>query len=260
MSFFEAFILGLVQGLTEFLPVSSSGHLEIGKYLFGIDADSSFSFSIAVHGATVLSTLVVFRSEILNIIRGIFRFENNEETRYALKILVSLVPVMIVGLLFEERVEQLFNGNIVFVGFMLLVTALFLIIAGRMRDGGREIGYLDSFIIGIAQALAVIPGISRSGATIATGILIGNKRDHLARFSFLMVLIPVIGVNLLELIKGDFTSSVTVPVPVLITGFVSAFITGYIACSWMVNLVRRGKLIWFGVYCIIIGLIAILIG
>ena len=260
MSFFEAFILGIVQGLTEFLPVSSSGHLEIGKYLFGIDADSSFSFSIAVHGATVLSTLVVFRSEILTIIRGTLKFKNNEETRYTLKILVSLLPVMVVGLLFEEKVEQLFNGNIVFVGFMLFVTALLLIIAGLRRDGGREIGYLDAFIIGIAQAFAVIPGISRSGATITTGILIGNRRDQLARFSFLMVLIPVIGVNLLELLKGDFASSVTVPVQVLVAGFISAFITGYLACSWMVNLVRRGKLFWFGIYCIVIGLIAILIG
>jgi len=260
MNFFEAFILGIVQGLTEFLPVSSSGHLEIGKYLFGIDADSSFSFSVAVHGATVLSTLIVFRSEILTIIRGTLKFRNNEETRYTLKILVSLLPVMVVGLLFEEKVEQLFNGNIVFVGIMLFVTAFLLIVAGRVKDGGREISYLDAFIIGIAQALAVIPGISRSGATITTGILIGNRRDHLAKFSFLMVLIPVIGVNLLELLKGDFSSSVTVPVPVLVTGFLSALVTGYLACSWMVNLVRRGKLLWFGIYCVIIGLIAILIG
>lgn len=260
MNFFEAVILGLIQGLTEFLPVSSSGHLEIGKFLFGIDADSSFSFSVAVHGATVLSTLIVFRKEIVTIIKGTLRFENNQETRYTLKILVSLIPVLVVGLLLEEKVEALFNGNIIFVGSMLLVTATLLIISGKIKGGTREISYLDAFIIGIAQAFAVIPGISRSGATISTGIMLGNRKDQLARFSFLMVLIPVIGINLLDLLKGDFSSSLEVPVSVLLAGFLSAFITGYIACSWMVSLVKKGKLTWFGIYCIVIGLIAILIG
>lgn len=260
MNLFEAFILGLIQGLTEFLPVSSSGHLEIGKFLFGIDPDSSFAFSIAVHGATVLSTIVVFRNEIVVLIKGVLKFKYNEETRYTLKIAVSLLPVLIVGIFFEEKVSSLFNGNIVFVGVMLLVTASLLLLASRSKDKGREIGFGDAFIIGVAQALAVIPGISRSGATISTGIFLGNRRDELARFSFLMVLIPVLGINLIDIVKGDFTSSVSVPVTALLTGFFSAFITGYIACRLMVNLVRKGKLLWFGIYCLIIGLIAILIG
>lgn len=260
MELFEAIILGIIQGLTEFLPVSSSGHLEIGKFLFGVDNDASFGFSIAVHGATVLSTLVVFRKEILSIILGTLKFKYNEETRYLLKIGVSLIPVLVVGFLFEERVEALFNGNIVFVGFMLLLTALFLFVASRMKERIRQISYLDALIIGVAQAFAVIPGISRSGATISCGLMLGNRRDELARFSFLMVLIPVIGANLLELFKGDFTSSESVSAAIIFAGFLSAFLTGYFACSWMITLVKKGKFIWFAIYCLIIGLIAIFVG
>ena len=260
MNFLEAIILGIVQGLTEFLPVSSSGHLELGKYLFGVDAESSFAFSIAVHGATVLSTLVVFREEIITLIKGTLKFSYNDETKYSLRIMVSLIPVIVVGLFFKDKVEALFNGNILFVGLMLLVTASLLIISNFTKTRSREIGYLDAFIIGIAQAVAVIPGISRSGATITTGIMIGNRRDDLAKFSFLMVLIPVIGINLLDLFKGEFTSSLSVPFSAIAAGFVAAFVTGYIACRWMIDIVRRGKLVWFGVYCLIIGLIAILVG
>jgi undecaprenyl-diphosphatase len=260
MDLFEAIILGVLQGLTEFLPVSSSGHLEIGKFLFGIDPESSFGFSIAVHGATVLSTLVVFRKEIYSLIGGLFRFKYNEETKYVFKIFVSLIPVLIVGLLFKEQVESLFNGNIIFVGIMLFITAALLFIASRIRDGGRVISYLDAFIIGIAQAFAVVPGISRSGATISTGMMLGNRRDDLARFSFLMVLIPVIGANILEVIKGDFASTDPGSAIILLAGFISAFITGYLACTWMINLVKKGKFFWFGVYCLVIGLIALFIG
>jgi undecaprenyl-diphosphatase len=260
MNLLEAVILGIIQGLTEFLPVSSSGHLELGKYLFGVDAESSFAFSVAVHGATVLSTLVVFREEIMTLIRGTLKFTYNNETRYTLRILVSLIPVLVVGIFFKERVEALFNGNIIFVGLMLMITASMLIITYFAKGRNREIGYAEAFIIGIAQALAVIPGISRSGATISTGIMLGNKRDDLAKFSFLMVLIPVIGINLLDLVKGDFTSSESVPFSTLAAGFAAAFVTGYMACRWMIEIVRKGKLIWFGIYCMVIGLLALLIG
>ncbi|MCA1757875.1 MAG: undecaprenyl-diphosphate phosphatase [Bacteroidales bacterium] len=260
MNLLEAIILGIIQGLTEFLPVSSSGHLELGKYLFGVDAESSFAFSVAVHGATVLSTLVVFRMEIMTLIRGTLKFRYNDETKYTLQILVSLIPVLIVGLFFKDQVEALFNGNIIFVGVMLMVTATMLIGTYFLKDRGKGIGYVDAFIIGIAQALAVIPGISRSGATISTGIILGNRRDNLAKFSFLMVLIPVIGINLLDLVKGEFTSSDSIAFSTLAAGFVAAFVTGFLACRWMIEIVRKGKLIWFGIYCMAIGLLAVLIG
>ncbi|MBS0009954.1 MAG: undecaprenyl-diphosphate phosphatase [Bacteroidales bacterium] len=260
MNLLEAIILGIIQGLTEFLPVSSSGHLELGKYLFGVDAESSFAFSVAVHGATVLSTLVVFRMEIMTLIRGTLKFRYNDETKYTLQILVSLIPVLIVGLFFKDQVEALFNGNIIFVGVMLMITAAMLIGTYFLKDRKKEIGYADAFIIGIAQALAVIPGISRSGATISTGIILGNRRDNLAKFSFLMVLIPVIGINLLDLVKGEFTSSDSIAFSTLAAGFVAAFVTGFLACRWMIEIVRKGKLIWFGIYCMAIGLLAVLIG
>ena len=260
MNLFEAIILGIVQGLTEFLPVSSSGHLEIGKYLFGIDAELSFSFSVAVHGATVLSTIAVFRDDLKSIIRGLFRFKKNEETVYVIKLLVSAVPVAVAGLLFEEELESFFNGNIVFVGSMLLITAALLIISGFMKNRQRDITYLDAVIIGLAQVLAILPGISRSGATISTGLMLGNKKEDLARFSFLMVLIPIIGANMLDLYKGGFSADASVGGPAIITGFLAAFITGYVACKWMVNLVKKGKLYWFGIYCLILGLLAIILG
>ncbi|HDZ40322.1 MAG TPA: undecaprenyl-diphosphate phosphatase [Bacteroidetes bacterium] len=259
MNLLEAVILGIIQGLTEFLPVSSSGHLEIGKYLFGINAASSFSFSVAVHGATVLSTLVVFRREVVDLIRGTLKFRMNRETNYVLKILVSMIPVAFIGLFFGEEVESFFEGNIVFVGFMLLITAALLIGPGFMKDRRKEISYFHAFVIGLAQAAAVLPGISRSGATISAGLMLGNKKENLARFSFLMVLLPVIGANLLKLFQGDFSAGNSVGPEAIITGFITAFITGYLACRWMINLVRKGKLYWFGIYCIILGLLAILL-
>lgn len=257
MNFFEAFVLGIIQGLTEFLPVSSSGHLEISKYLFGIDADASFSFSVAVHGATVLSTIVVFWQEIVKLVRGTMEFKYNTETKYVLKILVSLIPVMVVGLFFKDYVESYFNGDIVFVGFMLLITAGLLILSGLIKGSDRTINYLDALLIGIAQAFAVLPGISRSGATISAGLLIGNNKQELAKFSFLMVLIPVLGANFIELIGGDFNKVSSVGTIDIIVGFISAFITGYIACKWMIKIVKKGKLFWFGIYCIVIGLLSI---
>jgi len=259
MTWFEAMILGLIQGLTEFLPVSSSGHLEIAKSLFGINPEERFYFTIAVHGATVLSTLVVFRREIIKLISGSLKFRMNEETAYVLKIVLSMIPVGIAGVLFKDPIEAMFNGNLVFVGSMLLITATLLALAHFIRKRERSIGYFDSLVIGIAQAIAVIPGISRSGATIATGLMIGNRKDEIAKFSFLMVLIPVIGANILEIVTGEAGTG-SAGIGVILIGFVTAFFSGYLACRWMIGLVKRSRLIWFSVYCLIIGLAALLLG
>lgn len=259
MTWFEAMVLGLIQGLTEFLPVSSSGHLEIAKSLFGVNPEASFYFTVAVHGATVLSTVVVFWREIVTLGRGTLKFRMNDETSYVLKIIVSMIPVGVAGLLLKEPIERMFNGNMVFVGFMLLITSLLLAGAHFIRKRNRKITYFDAFIIGIAQAFAVIPGISRSGATIATGLIIGNSKDKIARFSFLMVLVPVIAANLLEILTGEINSGSS-GAGIIMIGFFAAFFSGYLACRWMVELVKRSKLIWFSIYCVIIGLLAVLLG
>ena len=256
MNWFEAMVLGLIQGLTEFLPVSSSGHLEIAKYIFGVDPDASFYFTVAVHGATVLSTLVVFWKEIIKLFIGSLKFKMNEETSYTLKIIISMIPVMIAGFILKDPIESLFNGNLVFIGLMLLVTSVLLAGAHFIKRRERSIGYKDAFIIGIAQAIAVIPGISRSGSTIATGLMIGNKKDEIARFSFLMVLVPVIGANLFEIISGDVKMNSS-ELGIALIGFVTAFISGYFACRWMIALVKRSKLIWFSFYCAGVGLLSI---
>lgn len=259
MTWIEALILGIVQGLTEFLPVSSSGHLELGKALFGVDTEGSLIFTVVVHGATVLSTIIVFRKDIGKLFYGFFSRGQNEEKPYVLKLLLSMIPVAVVALFFKEDVEKLFGGNIVFVGCMLLVTAFLLAFSYFKKKGTRSIGWLDSFIIGIAQAVAVIPGISRSGATIATGMIIGNKTEDLAKFSFLMVIIPVLGELFLDILGGDvFTASIDF-LPLLI-GFIAAFVSGLFACKVMIALVKKGKLIWFAIYCVIIGLLAIVLG
>ena len=257
MSWIEALLLGLLQGLTEFLPVSSSGHLEIGKALLHINPANSLSFTIVVHGATVLSTIVVFRKDIWELIKGLFAFKWNEETKYIVKLIISMIPVGFVGLFFKDEVESFFTGNIVFVGSMLLVTAALLAFTYFKKSNTRNITYLDSFVIGIAQAIAVLPGISRSGSTIATGLLLGNKKDIVAKFSFLMVLIPIIGANLKDLADGDMLQNGSVGALPLIVGFVAAFVSGLFACKWMIDLVKRGKLIYFAIYCLIIGLLAI---
>jgi undecaprenyl-diphosphatase len=259
MTWFEALVLGLIQGLTEFLPVSSSGHLEIAKSLFGVNPEASFYFTVAVHGATVLSTIVVFRKEIVTLAKGTLKFRMNDETSYVLKIIVSMIPVGIAGLLLKDPIERMFNGNMVFVGFMLLITSLLLAGAHFIRKRDRTINYLDAFIIGIAQAFAVIPGISRSGATIATGLMIGNSKDKIARFSFLMVLVPVIAANLLEILTGEISSDSS-GTGIILIGFFAAFFSGYLACRWMVELVKRSKLIWFSIYCVITGLLSVLLG
>ncbi|NLA24715.1 MAG: undecaprenyl-diphosphate phosphatase, partial [Bacteroidales bacterium] len=234
MEWYEALVLGIVQGLTEFLPVSSSGHIEIGKALFGISGGENLYFSIVVHGATVLSTIVVLRKEILKLFSGLFKFKMNEETNYILKIGVSMIPVAVVGLLFKDVVESLFDGSAMwFIGAMLLITALLLWFTHIFKAKEKSMSYGHAFIIGIAQAIAVIPGISRSGATIATGLLLGNKKEEVAKFSFLMVLIPILGENFLDLVSGSFTNNASLSSSSLLIGFVSAFVVGLLACSFM---------------------------
>lgn len=257
MNEFQALLLGLIQGLTEFLPVSSSGHLEIGHVLFGVEGESSLLFDIVLHGATVLSTLVVFRKDIYELFKGLFEFKWNEPTQYTAKLLVSAIPVGIAGVLFEEQIESLFLGNLLWVGLALMVTAILLGFANYARHGQRKIRFIDAFIIGIAQMLAVVPGISRSGSTIATGMILGNDKNDLAKFSFLMVIIPILGANFLKLLSGDLSAQANVEVLPMVVGFLAAFISGLLACSWMIKIVKRGKLIYFAIYCAIIGLIAI---
>ena len=259
MNWFEAMVLGLIQGLTEFLPVSSSGHLELGKYLFGINPDANFYFSVAVHGATVLSTIVVLWKEITELFKGFFKFRLNDETKYIIKLVISMIPVGIAGFFLTDIVNNYFTGNMVSLGIQFIITAAILLLPSFIKPKERPIGYVDSFIIGIAQAIAVLPAISRSGATIATGMVIGNKKSDIAKFSFLMVLIPVIGANLAELKSGDFSVEGTSALIILI-GFITAFISGYYACKWMINLVKKGKLLWFAVYCVFVGVFSILLG
>ncbi len=259
MNWVEAMVLGMIQGLTEFLPVSSSGHLELGKYLFGINPDANFYFSVAVHGATVLSTIVVLWKEITDLFKGFFKFRFNDETKYIIKLVISMIPVGIAGFFLTDIVDNYFTGNMVSLGIQFIITAAILLLPSFIKPKERPIGYVDSFIIGIAQAIAVLPAISRSGATIATGMVIGNKKSDIAKFSFLMVLIPIIGANLAELKSGDFSVEGTSALVILI-GFITAFISGYYACKWMINLVRKGKLLWFAVYCVFVGVFSILLG
>ncbi len=259
MDWIEALILGLVQGLTEFLPVSSSGHLEIGKALLGVNSEDNLRFTVVVHGATVLSTLVVFRKDILSLLQGLFEFKWNESTKYVAKIALSMVPIAIVGLFFKDQVEEIFNTDkiLFLVGCMLLVTAALLAFTFYAKQKEKEISFRDALIIGVAQTCAVLPGISRSGSTIAAGLLLGNKKAEVAKFSFLMVLVPIIGENILSVFKSDVSQAGSIDTSILVVGFIGAFISGLLACSWMIKIVKKGKLIYFAIYCLIIGLIAI---
>lgn len=255
MEVWEAIVLGLVQGLTEFLPVSSSGHLQIFNTLFGLQGEENLTFAVAVHAATVCSTIVVFRRELLQLIAGFFRFKWNSETIYISKILLSMIPVGIVGLFFKDSVEELFASGLLVVGCSLILTAILLAFAYYARPRLKEnISFKDAFIIGVAQAFAaILPGLSRSGSTIATGLLLGDRKDQVARFSFLMVLIPILGEAVLDLMKGGFHPSETgISALALTAGFVTAFLSGLFACSWMINIVKKGKLIYFAVYCLIV--------
>ncbi|MCK4289008.1 MAG: undecaprenyl-diphosphate phosphatase [Bacteroidales bacterium] len=260
MDWLEALILGIVQGLTEFLPVSSSGHLELGKVILGVEAERSLIFTVVVHGATVLSTIFVFHKDLWILLKGLFAFKWNDETKYISKILISMIPVVIVGLFFAEEIESFFTGNVVFVGSMLIITALLLTFTYFKKSNLRKISFIDSLIIGIAQAAAVLPGISRSGATISTGLMLGNKRELIAKFSFLMVLIPIIAANVKDLFTGEMARESSIGAVPLLIGFFAAFISGLLACKWMIGIVKKGKLIYFAIYCFIIGLIAIFVG
>ena len=262
MDWIEALILGLVQGLTEYLPVSSSGHLAIGSYLFGIEGEENLAFTVAVHVATVLSTLVILWKEIDWIFRGLFKCEMNAETKYVLNIVVSMIPVGIVGVFFKDYVEEVFGSGLVIVGCMLLLTAALLTFSYIAKPRKKEnISLRDAFIIGLAQACAVMPGLSRSGSTIATGLLLGNKKESLAQFSFLMVIPPILGEALLDLVKGlkgeeAFGGIDMMPLAI---GFIAAFVSGCIACKWMINIVKKGKLIYFGIYCAIAGVLTLIL-
>lgn len=258
MTWIEALILGLIQGLTEFLPVSSSGHLEIGKVLLNVEVKEDLTFTVLVHFATVLSTITVFFGEIKGLTKGLFAFKWNSETKYVTRILVSMVPVLIVGVLFKDEVESLFSGNLRLVGAALLVTAALLISTQLVKAGNKKIPIPDALLMGIAQAIAVIPGISRSGATISTGLLLKNDRSEVARFSFLMVLIPIIGAALLDILSLSSSSGEpTISTGSLIIGFLAAYISGYMACTWMIRLVKKGNLYWFAIYCAVVGVISI---
>jgi undecaprenyl-diphosphatase len=260
MNWLESLVLGVLQGLTEFLPVSSSGHLELGKIFLSIETEGNLTFTVAVHGATVLSTIVVFWKDILVLLKELMKFEYNDGTKFILKILLSMIPVLFLGLFFRQNIESLFTGKSRLVGAMLLVTALLLTVANYSRQGRKNISYSNALFIGVAQAFAVIPGISRSGATIATGLMLQNNKEEVAKFSFLMVLIPIIGANILDLTSGTESYGGSIGVLPIVIGFISAFLAGLLACKWMVNLVKRGKLIYFALYCAVIGLIALVFG
>ena len=263
MEWFEALILGIIQGLTEYLPVSSSGHLAIGQALFGMEnGEENLMFTVAVHVATVLSTLVILWSEIDWILKGLFKCELNAETKYVLNIIVSMIPVGIVGVFFKDYVEEIFGSGLLVVGFCLLITASLLIFSYYAKPRQKEhISMKDAFIIGLAQAVAVLPGVSRSGSTIATGLILGNKKETLAQFSFLMVIPPILGEALLDIMKaannGVEAATAGISTTALAAGFVAAFVSGCLACRWMIGIVKRGKLVWFGVYCAIVGLLCI---
>lgn len=260
MTILEAIILGIIQGLTEFLPVSSSGHIVIGSELLGLSGEENLSFAIIVHAATVMSTIVILWSEIWKLLQGIFKFQWNKETQYIAKIALSMIPVLIIGLFFKDYVERLFGNGLLIVGCCLLLTAVLLTFATVVKPQQRQsITWWDAFIIGIAQAIAVLPGLSRSGATIATGILLGNNKESIAKFSFLMVLIPILGEAILSIKDFSTTGAEMILSPsVLLAGFIAAFVTGCIACKWMISIVKKGKLIYFAIYCALVGIISIL--
>jgi undecaprenyl-diphosphatase len=256
MNELQALLLGIIQGLTEFLPISSSGHLEIGHALLGIHDENNLLFVVTVHVATVMSTIVVFRNDILSLVTDIIKFEWNLATRYVSMLLFSSIPVVFVGLLFKKQIEYFFDGNLFFVGIMLLFTAVLLTMTVYVKKSEKELTFFKAFVIGIAQMIAVLPGISRSGSTIATALLLKIKKEDAARFSFLMVLIPILGAAVLDVVRGDLSGS-EVNLTNLLVGFIAAFITGLVACSWMIKIVKQGKLIYFAIYCALIGLIAI---
>ena len=258
MDIIDSIILGIIQGLTEFLPVSSSGHLELGKAILGDNSvpEESLLFTVVLHFATALSTIVIFRKDILEIIKGLFKPAFNQDRQFAVKIILSMLPAVIVGLFFEEQLEQLFGSNILLVGCMLLVTAVLLFLADKAKNTNKKVGFKDALIIGVSQAIAMLPGISRSGATISTSVLLGNDKTKAARFSFLMV-VPLIFGKMAKDILGGELSFESQNITALSAGFIAAFVSGLFACTWMIALVKKSKLSYFAIYCVIVGLIAI---
>ncbi|TVP47919.1 MAG: undecaprenyl-diphosphate phosphatase [Mongoliibacter sp.] len=261
MEIIDAIILGIIQGLTEFLPVSSSGHLELASAIIGDEKipEESLMFTVVLHFATALATLLVFRKDIVILLEGLFKFKWNEETQFVGKIVLSMIPAVIIGLFFEEQLEQFFGGQIVFVGFMLLVTALLLFLADKAKNTEKPVSFPNAVLVGLAQAVAMLPGISRSGATISASVLLGIDKTKAARFSFLMVVPLIFGKIAKDILDGALTYNVE-SFGYLSFGFLAAFVSGYFACTWMIALVRKSKLTYFAIYCSIVGLIAIFAG
>lgn len=254
----KAIIVGIIQGLTEFLPVSSSGHIELSKAILNLDlGEQSLLFTLVLHTATALSTIVIFKNQIIEIIKGIIKGEK-EDINFAIKVVISMIPAVLIGLLLKDPIEDLFEGNILLVGIMLLFTAGLLYLADKAKDTQRDVSFKDSLIIGIAQGIAILPGISRSGATISTSVLLGNDRSKAAVFSFLMVIPVIFGAMAKDLIdEADTLSLANNEILPLIAGFIAAFIFGMIACKWMIALVKKAKLSYFSIYCLIVGVLAI---
>jgi len=262
MSILEAIILGIIQGLTEFLPVSSSGHIELGKAILGVEGAGDLTFSVLLHGATVLSIIVVFWKDLAELFRSLFSFEWNENTQYIAKLALSMIPVGLVAIFFKDDLEALFSGRVALVGFFLILTGCILFLTTLERKERKEVTFKDAVIIGLSQAVAVLPGISRSGSTISTALALGVAREKATRFSFLMVLAPILGATLLEfkdLLGAESAGTEGVLVPYVL-GFVAAFISGLFACKWMIRLVNQGKVIYFAYYCFAVGAIAIAVG
>ncbi|MGY6523594.1 MAG: undecaprenyl-diphosphate phosphatase [Mongoliitalea sp.] len=261
MDLIDAIILGIIQGLTEFLPVSSSGHLELAGALLGESKlpEESLLFTVVLHAATALATIVVFRKDIGEILAGLFKFQWNEETQFSVKIILSMIPAVIIGLFFEEQLEQFFGGQVMFVGFMLLVTATLLFLADKAKNTDKSVSFKNAVLVGLAQAVAMLPGISRSGATISASVLLGIDKSKAARFSFLMVVPLILGKMAKDILDGALAYN-SDSFGYLSVGFVAAFISGYFACTVMIALVRKSKLTYFAIYCTIVGLIAIAAG
>ncbi len=261
MSLIEAIILGIVQGLTEFLPISSSGHIELGKAILGVKNADDLAFTIIVHGATVLSIIVVFYKDLLQLFRSFIGFKWDADNQYLAKLALSMIPVGLVGVLLEDYLAAFFSGRIALVGFCLILTGFILFLTTLERANPREVTFKDALLIGLAQAAAVLPGISRSGSTISVALALGIDKEKATRFSFLMVLAPILGATILKFrdLSAATTASDTSLLP-YIAGFIAAFVSGVIACNWMLALVKRGKIVYFSVYCFIVGLIAIIWG
>ena len=259
MDLLEAIILGIIQGLTEFLPVSSSGHLELAKLILPGEytGESSMMMTVVLHFATALSTVVIFRKDLLQIIKGLFQFKWNDEAKFSFKIVISMIPAALVGVFFDDIIESFFDGAILLVGTMLLGTGALLFLADKAKNTTKDVSLLHSIIIGISQAIAILPGVSRSGATIGTSVLLGIDRAKAARFSFLMVVPLIFGKIAKDVVSDDF-STLNLDIASLSIGFIAAFVTGLFACTWMISLVKKSKLVYFSIYCFVVGVVAII--